>query len=496
MDTHKTRIINTPYGKRHIIYADYTASGKSYHKIEKFIKHYVLPYYANTHSNAYCGKLMAKYIKASKQQIKKSLNCVETDKIIFTGSGTSCATTHFIHLLDFKKGDKNVVIISEFEHNSNFLPWRHEPVDLQIVKNLDNGLIDLDDLERILIKYQKYDKKIIACSAGSNITGIKQNTNKISILGHQFGFKVAFDYAAVGPYVKINMHTLINEYDYIDAIYLSPHKFLGGPGTPGLLVANECIFLNNCPYFPSGGTVRYTSKSKNIYSNNLEVRESGGTPNIIGCIRMGFVFQLKDKLQEYIIKREKEIVCKIKQELKKINNITLLNPECDPNITQIPIYSFVVHKLHYNYVVALLNDLFGIQSRGGVSCSGIYAQQLLDINKKDEQQIINTIVHDEGVPREYGWIRITFHYTMTDFIINYIIKAIDFVSNYGHLFLNQYQYDKNNNIWSHKYYKEKEVIYDYNVIDHHTDILFTKEDGFKYIAFAYKLIKNKEYIIT
>ena len=490
MDTHKTRIINTPYGKKHIIYADYFASGKPYYKIEKFIKYNILPYYANVHSNAYCGKLMATYIKASKEQIKKSINCKDSDKIIFTGSGSSCAITHFIHLLDFKKEHKNVVIISEFEHNSNFLPWRHEPIDLQIVKILDNGLIDLDDLKRILHKYKNYDKKIIACSAGSNITGIIQEISKICILGHQYNFKVAFDYAAVGPYVRINMHQLSNEFDYIDAIFLSPHKFLGGPGTPGLLVANKCIFMNECPYYPSGGTVRYTSKSKNIYSNNLEVRESGGTPNIIGCIKMGFIFQLKDKLQEYIIKREKEIVCKIKQELKKINNIILLNPDCDPNITQIPIYSFVVHKLHYNFVVALLNDLFGIQSRGGVSCSGIYAEQLLEITKKDEQDIINTIIHDEGVPQEYGWIRITFHYTMTDYTIDYIIKAIDFVANYGHLFLNQYKYDKNANIWTHLTFKNDDIIYDYNYINPSKNVIFTKENALQYLIYAYNLIKK------
>jgi selenocysteine lyase/cysteine desulfurase len=488
-----TKIIETPYGKRHIIYADFTASGKPYYKIEKFIKHNILPYYANTHSNAYCGKLMLKYIKASKNQIIKSLNCNETDKIIFTGSGTSCAITHFIHLLNLEKGKKNIVIISEFEHNSNFLPWRHEHIELQIVKNLQNGLIDLDNLELILNKYKNYDKKIIACSAGSNITGIIQNISAISILGHKYGFKVAFDFAAVGPYIHINMHKLSNEYDYIDAIYLSPHKFLGGPGTPGLLVANECIFLNDCPYYPSGGTVRYTSKSKNIYSNNLEVRESGGTPNIIGCIKIGFVFQLKDKLQEFIIKRDKEIVCKIKQKLNKINNIILLNPDCESNISQIPIYSFVIKKLHYNFVVALLNDLFGIQSRGGVSCSGIYAEQLLEITKQDEQNIINTILQNEGVPNDYGWVRITFHYTMSDLIIQYIINAIEFIANYGHLFINQYLYDKNTNIWNHRFFKENDIIYDYNNINKEQNSIFKENNAIEYINYAYKLINIQKY---
>jgi hypothetical protein len=247
----KTKLIKTPFGSRHLIYADYTASGKPYKKIEKFIKHNILPYYANTHSNAYCGKLMAKYIKLSKEQIKKSINCYDNDKIIFTGSGSSCAITHLIHLLNFKKEEKNIVIISEFEHNSNFLPWRHQPTQLEIIKILDNGLLDLNHMETVLKKYQSYDKKIIACSAGSNITGIKQEISKICILGHQYNFYVEFDYAAIGPYVKINMHNNQNINDYIDALYLSPHKFIGGPGTPGLLIINECLFLNECPYFPS-----------------------------------------------------------------------------------------------------------------------------------------------------------------------------------------------------------------------------------------------------
>lgn len=484
----KTKLIKTPFGSRHLIYADYTASGKPYKKIEKFIKHNILPYYANTHSNAYCGKLMAKYIKLSKEQIKKSINCYDNDKIIFTGSGSSCAITHLIHLLNFKKEEKNIVIISEFEHNSNFLPWRHQPTQLEIIKILDNGLLDLNHMETVLKKYQSYDKKIIACSAGSNITGIKQEISKICILGHQYNFYVAFDYAAIGPYVKINMHNNQNINDYIDALYLSPHKFIGGPGTPGLLIINECLFLNECPYFPSGGTVRYTSSKNNIYSNNLEVRESGGTPNIVGCIKTGFVFKLKDKLQEYIINREHEIVCKIKQRLMKINNLILLNPDCHISIEQIPIYSFVIPKLHYNFVVVLLNDLFGIQSRGGVSCSGIYAEKLLHINKQYEKEIVDTIIGNNGTPNDYGWTRVTFHFTMPDYVIEYIIQSIEYISNYGHLFLKYYQYDKLLNIWSFSNFQETEVIYDYNYLDENIDVCFTENSAKLYLKDAYKMV--------
>ena len=413
-----TTFIDCPFGKRAIIWADYTASGRPYKKIEKFIKYNVLQYYANVHSNAYCGKLMAKYISQSKEQIKKSVNASESDKIIFTGSGTSCAITHFIHLLNLTSDKNNIIIISEFEHNSNFLPWRHAPAKLEIIKSLENGLLDLSELENKLKEYQNYDNKIISCSAGSNITGIKQDISKISVLGHKYGFIVGFDYAAVGPYVKINMHN-DNKYDYIDALYLSPHKFLGGPGTPGLLIANEKIFKNEHPYYPSGGTVRFTSKKCNVYANNLETKESGGTPNIIGCIKTGLVFQLKDKMQTLITLREHQITCQIKKKLKEIKSLHLLNPDCDKLIEQIPIFSFIIPNLHYNFVVALLNDLFGIQTRGGVSCSGIYAEKLLHIGKTYEQKILNTIISNKGVPQEYGWIRVTFHFTMPDYVNNY-----------------------------------------------------------------------------
>lgn len=443
----RTPIIKTPFGKRNIIYADYTASGKPYKRIEDFINNKILPYYANIHSNAYCGRLMSKYIAKSKEQIKNSTNCNASDKIIFTGSGSSCAITHFIHILDFKETEKNIVIISEFEHNSNFLPWKHKPVNLEIIKTKENGLLNLEVLEETLIKYKDYDKKIISISGGSNITGIKQEINIISKLGHKYNFYVCFDFAAIAPYVQINMHTDDKNLDYIDALYISPHKFLGGMETPGLLIANKCTFKNECPYFPSGGTVRFASSTQNIYVEDLETKESGGTPNIIGCIKTGLVFQLKDELQKYILLREKEIVCNIKQKLKNIKNLEILNPDCDINVEQIPIYSFVIKDLHYNFVVCLLNDLFGIQSRGGVSCSGIYAEKLLNISKKYQTHIIDDLKHHKTTPTSYGWTRISFHYTMENEIINYIIHCIEFVANYGHLFVNLYSFDDMHNLW-------------------------------------------------
>jgi selenocysteine lyase/cysteine desulfurase len=490
--------IDTPYGKRKLVYADYTASGLLFKPIEVFIQNNIYPYYANTHSNAFNGRLMLHYINLSKKIIKKSVNANENDIILFTGNGCSAAITHLIHILNIKKDNKKYVFyVTSFEHNSNFLPWK-KLVDtfnnctIEIINTLENGLIDIKQFTDKLKKYDNTTTKIVSFSAGSNINGIIQNTSEISIIAHKYNAFVFFDYAATGPYVDINMHKKNNNGDYIDAIFISPHKFLGGPGSPGLLIVNNKISNNKYPFYPSGGTVRYCS-NKYVYYSNLETRESGGTPNIIGCIKIGLVFKLKNKLQKFIHLREKKIVPYVIKKLLNINNLKLLNPISNlDKIKQIPVFSFMINKLHYNFVVVLLNDLFGIQSRGGVSCSGIYAKELLKINEKYEKKLISTILNGEGVPNDYGWCRITFHYTMPPYVIKYIIKCINFIANHGEKFINQYVYDKDKNIW---YNKNKNYNFEKFNLDitlnskfEPCDCIISENECKEYIKNAYKII--------
>ncbi len=457
-NTYNSAIIKTPFfDSINVIYADFTASGKMFKPIERFMENRVYPYYANTHSNAYNGRLMSHYIQESKNLIRKVINANKSDSIIFTGQGCSSAVTHFIHILDIKEctdDKKFVVFITDYEHNSNFLPWRIPSIDLVIIPSQDNGLINLEILDKELQKYKNRKRKIISFSAGSNISGIVQNMSDISILGHKYDFIVAFDCAAVAPYININMHNNDKTGDYIDAIYISPHKFLGGPGSPGLLVANDKLFTNKCPFFPSGGTIRYTSKNINIYSNNNEVKETGGTPNILGCIKTGLVFYLKDILLQYIQKKEVHMVNYVRYRLNSINDLHVIIPNCenDVNIIQIPIFSFIIKDLHYNFIVVLLNDLFGIQTRGGVSCAGLYANKVLKISKENESDIIRTILDGKGVPKEYGWCRVTFHYTMSHFIVEYILDSIEFIAKYGINFLTFYNYSSSSNLWNAKHF--------------------------------------------
>lgn len=432
-----------------IIYADFTASGKPYKKIEKWIAKHIYPYYANVHSNAYCGQKMTNYIEGSRQNIKHSLNCNNNDTILFTGDGCSSSIMHFTHILNLKQTNpsETVVFITDIEHNSNFLPWKELPIKLVIVKVNKFGIVESFELENILKEHKNFSKKIISFSACSNVIGVQQDISMISKIGHKNGCIVCFDFASNAPYINIDMHKDDKNGDFIDAAFISIHKYLGGVGTPGLLVFNQFLNCCKCPYRSSGGTVRYVSSNYKIYSKSLITRESGGTPDIIGCIKAGLVFVLHDNLLQYITNKNKIIVQYVSEKLKNINSIDLLNLSFN-NI--IPIFSFIVHGYHYNYIVALLNDIYGIQSRGGVSCSGLLAEKILHLSKKKESEIIKIITSGNGVPKDYGWIRITFHYTMNRKEIDFIINAINNIALDAQKYFHKYKYLPEKNKWINK----------------------------------------------
>ena len=455
-------IIKTPYGEVASVNADITASGIPYEPIEAFIKNKVLPYYANTHSNAYNGQLMSNYMTQAKELIRKSVGAKDCDKVIFTGTGCSGAITHLIHSLNLRKATnpKTVVFITVAEHHSNYLPWQHLPVKVVVIPFNEDGKINVEHLEHDLKTYKEQKHPIVCCFiAGSNVTGVIQPVDQVNELVHQYGGLIYWDYAGCAPYVKINMHKEGKDGkdgNYIDGIVMSPHKFMGGPGTPGILVANCNTFRNKEPFCPAGGTVRFVCKKFTTYNDNLETRETGGTPNIIGSIKAGLVFQLKDKHLTEIIARNSQINKMVRPFFDAQKNIELVNPPTRlSDMSEVPIYSFRIPPFHYNLIVALLNDLFGIQSRGGVSCCSLYAQHLLKLTPTERTKIYDQIVSDHGVPAEYGWCRVTFHYTMSDETVKYILYAIRTVAEQAPALIKDYKYLPLKNNWVHKKFQVK-----------------------------------------
>jgi selenocysteine lyase/cysteine desulfurase len=321
------------------------------------------------------------------------------------------------------------------------------PIDLVIIPiDLNTGLVSLDKLKKYLKKFADRKLKLISFIAVSNITGVIQPIDDICILGHKYGALVMLDYATGGPYVPINMHKDETTGNYIDIIVMSIHKFLGGPGSPGLLAVRDSCCRNDIPFCPGGGTVRFVTDEMQKYSDDIETRENGGTPNIVGSIRAGLCFELKDKYQTYITKRELWLLRYVQTKLTSLGDlIELLNPL--NNIERIPIFSFRVKNVHYNYIAVLLSDLFGIQTRGGISCCSIYAQKLLSISEDKKKDVYKSIIDNKGVPSYYGWCRITFHYSMPKYVVDYIIDAVEFVAKNSKKFKPYYIYDAKKNNW-------------------------------------------------
>lgn len=443
-------VIHTPFGKKYAIYADTMASGIIFKPIEYKMSIF-MKYYANTHSNAHNGKLMSNLMDQSKDIIRQSLGAGEGDQVIFTSHGASGAIKHLIHLLDIekvcKKDDIPVVFITEMEHHSNYLPWKHIPVELEIIPVMDNGCPDLDYFENKLKKYSSGKKRDIYASvtAGSNVTGVICYRDEMARIVHKHGGYIFLDCAAIAPYERINMHVDDEDGIYYDALYISPHKFIGGPGSPGLLIARKCLFKNDIPFIPGGGTVKFVCRETQIYNKSLEIRETGGTPNILGVIRAGLAFDLKNSLQDFISLRDKEIIEYVDEKLSKIDDLTILNPTSNKN--RIPVYSLKFKNLHYNLVVCILNDMFGIQSRGGVSCCSLLAHKFLGFKPCDKRRVMNSIVTNKGVPKDYGWVRISFHYTMPQHYVEFIVDAIHFIAINGKRISKHYEYSPKDDEW-------------------------------------------------
>jgi selenocysteine lyase/cysteine desulfurase len=461
------QLFSTSLGQPPMIYADYTASGRSLTFIEDFIRDRVMPYYANTHTEtSFTGAQTTALREESRSIIKRALNAGDDYRLIFCGSGATAAINKLVDILNLRlphdlnkkhclddlipESARPVVLIGPYEHHSNELPWRECIADVIAIPLDDNEQIDLVALGLALEKYSDRPLKIGSFSAASNVTGLKTDVDSVTRLLHQYSALAFWDYAAAAPYIGIDVSGVQNELgdNSMDAIFLSPHKFIGGPGTPGILLVKETCMNNTVPVSPGGGTVDYVTPEDHLYIDDPEQREEGGTPGIIESIRAGLVFKLQQDVGTDVIEeREKRFVDMAIRRWMAHPDIQILgNPDAD----RLSIVSFLVRKgdkyLHYSYVVALLNDLFGIQARGGCSCAGPYGHWLLHIDSATSRAYVEQIKKGNSILKP-GWTRINFNYFLEEQTFEYIVRAVELIAEHGWKLLPYYQFDEETGAW-------------------------------------------------
>ncbi|WP_066964759.1 aminotransferase class V-fold PLP-dependent enzyme [Microbulbifer sp. Q7] len=458
--------METPFGQRPLIYADYTASGRALRFIEDAIRNRVLPWYANTHTETSAtGRQTTAFREQARAAIRKSVNAGDDHAIIFCGAGATAAVNRLVDCLGLRADSyqrlggesgsipeekRPVVFIGPYEHHSNDLPWRESVAEVVTIPQNDAGGVDLQALQAALDKYAARPMKIGSFSAASNVTGIRTDVEAVTRLLHQNGALSFWDYAAAGPYVGINVQ---GEDDLAskDALFLSPHKFVGGPGTPGILVVRKNLLPKSQPAVTGGGTVSWVSPGRHTYLPAGERREEAGTPAIVESVRAGMAFALKDQVgADTIEAREAAWIARAFARWSTNENIEILGGTAAERVSIVSLHLLHDGKpLHHGFVVALLNDLFGIQVRGGCSCAGPYGHHLLHLTDAQSTAIEKLVSEGESILKP-GWVRLNFNYFLDEETVDYLIDAIELIAEYGARMLPYYQYDTANGVWRYQ----------------------------------------------
>ncbi len=439
----------TPYGEKRIIYADWIASGRLYGPIEDKIKNVFGPFIGNTHTEtSVTGTTMTNAYHLAHNIIKEHVNANENDVIITAGSGMTTVVNKLQRILGFKLPEqlleytnipdevRPVVFVTHMEHHSNQTSWFETIADIVVLEPNEDGLVEPKRLEEALQNYKDRKLKIGSFTACSNVTGIEPPFYQLAKIMHQHDGYCFIDFAASAPYKDINMHP-DDPLERIDALFFSPHKFLGGPGSPGVLIFNKNLYHRNVPDHPGGGTVDWTNPwGEHRYVSDIEAREDGGTPGFIQAIRAALSVRLKEKMTtEKIIAREKELLLMAFKRFREIPEIHLLANNVEERLGVI---SFYVENIHFNLMVKLLNDRYGIQMRGGCSCAGTYGHYLLHIDPTRSKRITDMRV------------RFSLHPTMTDYELNFIMDAIEEIVQNIKEFEKDYTYNPEKNEFCHR----------------------------------------------
>ncbi len=461
---------DTSSGQKKIIYADWVASGRLYESIEKKIVKTFGPFVGNTHSeSSITGSSMTKSYREARRIIKNHVNANENDVLIFAGYGMTAAINKFQRILGLKvpeqlipflnipKNEKPVVFITHMEHHSNHTSWLETIADVVIIEPDEQGLVNLDHFAHLLKLYENRKFKIGSFSAASNVTGIRIPYQTMAKMIHEYDGICFVDFAAAAPYVNINMHP-DDPMENLDAIFFSPHKFLGGPGSSGVLIFDSHLYKRKVPDQPGGGTVDWTNPwGQHKYLNDIESREDGGTPGFLQAIRGALSIKLKEEMGvENILNRENELLEQTFRRLRNLPQIHVLAQEIEDRLGTI---SFYVEDIHYNLMVKLLNDRYGIQVRGGCSCAGTYGHYLLHVDPTRSKRITDKI-NKGDFSEKPGWVRLSLHPTMTDQELNHIIDAMEEIIRNSKQWSLEYQYSSKTN----QYYLPNEKDY-YNFIN-------------------------------
>ncbi|MFT4661131.1 MAG: selenocysteine lyase/cysteine desulfurase [Patiriisocius sp.] len=462
----------TPYNdSQKVIYADWTASGRCYGPIEDRLKEEIMPFVANTHTETSSTGLCMTYAYHKAQElIKKHVNASESDVMIACGSGMTGAVNKFQRILGFRiherykdqitisEEDKPVVFVSHMEHHSNQTSWLETIACVEIIKPNEEGLVCLEHLDELLEKYKHRKTKIAAITSCSNVTGIFTPFYEISKKMHEHGGLCFVDFACSGPYVNIDMHPQGEDHSYLDAIFFSPHKFLGGPGSSGILIFNSTLYDNTVPDNSGGGVVEWTNPwGEHKYVDDIEVREDGGTPAFLQTMRVALSIQLKDQMGvNNILKREEQQLAIIWEGMEGIPNLNIL---AGNQKHRLGIISFYIDDLHYNAGVKLLNDRFGIQTRGGCSCAGTYGHYLLNVDQDESNQMTCAISEGDFSFRP-GWIRMSVHPCMTDDEVRFIVKSIMELAENHVEWMEDYKFKPCGTAIVHKTHKADDILKD------------------------------------